>query len=327
MPKISIIVPVYNVEKYLECCIESILQQKFKDYEIILVDDGSKDSSGSLCDRYSKKYQFIHTIHKENGGLSDARNVGIENAKGDYILFIDSDDYIGINSLTEINHTLDEDVDVDVVFLEAIKVFKDGRTIPLGDSYKKEFIYCKTQKEVINHLTDLPKFPGSACTKLIKRSLINSYELYFQKGLLSEDIDWTIRLLLAAKRFNCCQCNYYYYRQQREGSITNTVKIKNIESLMYIIKKWSSNSQQQLTTEFQDQINMFMAYEYVIILAYYGLLKKEVNESVKIEIKEYAWLLSFNRNRKGKIINVAYNIIGINAISKVLGIYLKYRSS
>ena len=91
---ISIIVPVYNVENYLKECIDSILRQEFRDYEIILVDDGSKDDSGKICDEYGKKYSFISVIHKKNGGLSDARNFGLKIAKGEYILFIDSDDYI-----------------------------------------------------------------------------------------------------------------------------------------------------------------------------------------------------------------------------------------
>ena len=94
MPKISIIVPVYNVEKYLEKCVKSILNQTFTDFELILVDDGTPDSSGVICDQFAEKDERIKVIHKKNGGLSDARNTGIEVAKGEYIGFVDSDDYI-----------------------------------------------------------------------------------------------------------------------------------------------------------------------------------------------------------------------------------------
>lgn len=93
MPKISIIVPVYNVEKYLEKCVRSILAQTFTDFELILVDDGSPDSSGAMCDQFAEQDQRVKVIHKENGGLSDARNAGIELATGEYLGFVDSDDY------------------------------------------------------------------------------------------------------------------------------------------------------------------------------------------------------------------------------------------
>lgn len=117
---ISFIVPVYNVEKYLDTCITSIVDQKYKDYEIILVDDGSTDSSPKICDRYEHQHSFIKTIHKENGGLSDARNYGIKAAKGEYILFVDSDDYIAPDAVENIVNTLkSEKNDIDVMFLEA----------------------------------------------------------------------------------------------------------------------------------------------------------------------------------------------------------------
>lgn len=89
----SIIVPIYNVEKYLRCCVDSVLAENFSDYEMILVDDGSPDGCGKICDEYADKYPHIKVIHKENGGLSDARNAGIRAAKGDYLIFLDSDDY------------------------------------------------------------------------------------------------------------------------------------------------------------------------------------------------------------------------------------------
>lgn len=103
MIKISIIIPVYNVEKYLATCLDSVINQTYKNLEILLIDDGSTDSSGLICEQYSKKDTRIKTIHKKNGGLSDARNVGISYASGDYISFIDSDDFIDINTFTILN--------------------------------------------------------------------------------------------------------------------------------------------------------------------------------------------------------------------------------
>ncbi|MFR2551722.1 MAG: glycosyltransferase [Clostridioides difficile] len=115
MPKISIIVPVYNVEKYLEKCVRSILAQTFTDFELILVDDGSLDSSGAMCDQFAEQDQRVKVIHKENGGLSDARNAGIELATGEYLGFVDSDDYIA-DDMYELLYTniVKEDADLSI---------------------------------------------------------------------------------------------------------------------------------------------------------------------------------------------------------------------
>ena len=102
MPEISVIVPVYKVEKYLKRCVNSILNQDFEDYEIILVDDGSPDGCPAICDEYAKLYAKISVIHKKNGGLSDARNIAVAQSKGEYIVFIDSDDYVDSNHLSSL---------------------------------------------------------------------------------------------------------------------------------------------------------------------------------------------------------------------------------
>jgi glycosyltransferase involved in cell wall biosynthesis len=324
--RISIIIPVYNTSKYLKQCIESVLSQEYKDYEIILVDDGSTDSSGDICDFYSSTYGFIMTIHKENGGLSDARNIGLKHAKGDFVLFIDSDDYISQGSLLSVQNTIEENSDVDVVFLEAIKVFPNGRTVPLRDGYRKEAIYNKSQDSVLEHLAELPKFPGSACTKLIKRSLIKNNNLFFEKNQLSEDIDWTIRLLITAKSFNYCPNYYYCYRQNRVGSITNTANIRNVKSLLGIIRKWSRNPKDQKeNNDLQKYINAFLSYEYIMILLLYGSLKSKEKMIVKRDIKSYSWLLKVSESRKIKIVRLLFTFLGIETVSYMLFTYQKLR--
>ncbi|WP_186667718.1 glycosyltransferase [Sporosarcina sp. BP05] len=325
MPKISIIIPVYNVEKYLDECLQSILVQDYKDYEIILVNDGSNDMSGEICDNYANKYSFIYTIHKKNGGLSDARNVGLNSSNGAYILFVDSDDKIFQDSLNKINQIIMEDPNVDVIFLEAVKLFADGTTVPLDDRYQKSKIFKKSHKEVLTHLATLNKFPGSACTKLVKRNLIVNNQLYFEKGLFSEDIDWTIRLLSKAIKYNYCEYSHYYYRQNRLGSITNTIEDKNVISLLNIIKKWSVNPKEKTCNGIQKEINMFMAYEYLVLLPNYSRLEKSSKRKLKQEIKKYSWLLSLSNVKKIKITRVLKSVFGIEITAKFLSIYLKHR--
>ena len=323
-PLISIIIPVYNVEKYLNECIESILNQEFKDYEIILVDDGSKDSSGKICDEYSKKYSFISVIHKSNGGLSDARNFGIKVAKGEYILFVDSDDYIGKNSLNKIISELNNhSTPIDVMFLEAFKFYSNGVIKSLGDGYVSSMINHQSKEVIMQHLSGLPKFPGSACTKLVSNKLIQENNLYFEKGLLSEDIDWTIKLLVSAKKFAYSDVAYYYYRQNRKGSISNSISDKGVESLLYIIKKWASKD---LNKENQEEINAFLAYEYMIALYIYNY--SNYNNKMKYirELKKYIWILDYGKTKKIKLVKFLSKIFSINTVSILLKLGYKFYS-
>lgn len=311
----SIIIPVYNVEKYLKECVNSILKQDFFDYEIILVDDGSKDSSGEICDEYAKNIDNITVIHKENGGLSDARNVGLKAAKGEYILFIDSDDYIGDGALSRMSQCINEFGVVDVVFLEAKKVFPDGTCVSLGDGFLADEINGKSKSEVMKHIATRPKYPGSACTKMIKKSVIFDNDLLFEKGLLSEDIDWTIKLLTKANTFSYCNADYYYYRQNRQGSITNTANLKNLECLLYIIKKWASKD---FNKEYQKEINAFMAYEYMILLLGYSRLSKESKKILNESLKEYKWVLKYAQSKNVWITAAVSSILGINITASLL---------
>ena len=139
-PKISIIVPVYNVEQYLENCINSVLNQSFRNFQLILVDDGSKDSSGEICDRFVLKDSRVKVIHKPNAGVSAARNAGIDIATGQFICFIDSDDWIESEYLQKI---VDEIYDFDILFFGSVWHYEDGcsRSLSFQNSEYKKDIY------------------------------------------------------------------------------------------------------------------------------------------------------------------------------------------
>ncbi len=312
----SIIVPVYNIEKYLCECAESVLKQSYSDFELILVDDGSKDQSGQLCDSLAEKDSRVRVIHKPNGGLSDARNAGVRAANGEYILFLDGDDYIADESLEYISKcVLDTPKPVDVVFLEANKFFPNGEVVPLGDGCQADGIIGKSKQEVMSHLATRPKYPGSACTKLIRKKVILDNDLYFEKGLLSEDIDWTIRLLQCSEVFSYCGHDHYYYRQNRDGSITNTVKKKSVEDLFYIVKKWSNRD---TSIPYQREINACMAYEYMIVLYYLACLTKEERAELFPEIKKLTWIMRFAATTKTKLVAAMCKVCGVGMTSAVL---------
>lgn len=215
MPKISIIVPVYNVECYVEDCIKSILNQTFKDFELILVNDGSTDKSRYICEKYAQKDNRIKVINKANGGQADARNVGINLAMGKYVGFIDSDDTID-STMFETLYNLCEynDADISTCRLKLIKMDDN-------EKYDKQYtnsIQLLTNKEAIK-LTYDGKLSGySPCNKLYKSELFN--EIKFPKGRIYEDASVLYKLYMKSNRIVFIDKPLYNYIR-RVGSTTN----------------------------------------------------------------------------------------------------------
>ncbi len=210
---ISVIVPVYNVEKYLNLCVNSILNQSYKNLEIILVDDGSPDNCPKICDEYEKLDPRIKVIHKENGGLSDARNAGIEVATGEYIGFVDSDDYIAPDMYDSLYKIITEN-DCDMAVCRAVivgegeaAIYEDSREICVLDSK------VALRQMICNRL-----FTVNAWNKLYKRDLFR--EIRFPKGLLYEDLATTYKLIMLSNRVAYSPMKKYAYLQ-RQGSIMN----------------------------------------------------------------------------------------------------------
>lgn len=313
--KFSIVVPIYNVERYLKQCVNSILEQSYKNFEIILVDDGSQDNCPYICDEYAEQDERIKVIHKTNGGLSDARNSGIGEASGDYILFIDSDDLIEKNSLNDIACTIKGNNFPDVVFLEAIKFYQDGRTEPMGDGYNHQMIDGRNYVEVLRFIETMPKFPGSACTKAVKKEIINN-KLEFQVGILSEDNEWSIRLFGIARSFAYCDKPYYLYRQQREGSITHMVSEKTVKSLIEIIEK---HSYKKVETDYEYFCNVVCSY--ILMILIYNISQTNKKGKIYKKTKDLLWIFKYASSKKTKLTAIATRIVGIRLTSKLLQNY------
>lgn len=211
-PKISVIVPVYKVEKYLHRCVDSILNQTFTDLEIILVDDGSPDDCGKICDEYAQKDPRIRVIHKKNGGLSDARNVGIDASRGKYIGFVDSDDYIE-KDMYEYLYSIITKEFADVAMCDLFHCFA-GKEIPRhGCNYYEvtdsvNAIYCVLEGTIASI---------SVVNKLFQKDLFD--HLRFRIGKTAEDAFIMVDLLAKAHRVVITNCQKYFYFH-REDSIT-----------------------------------------------------------------------------------------------------------
>lgn len=224
-PLISIVIPVYNVESYLEQCVETVIGQVYENIEIILIDDGSTDNSGKICDELVKKDKRIKVIHKKNGGLSDARNYGLDIAKGEYISFIDSDDYVEktyINELYESILAKKADIAVGEYYVVSNRNKKIETNIRM---IEKEY----TNIEGVLDLLYQKNMTSSACAKLYKKELFDDVRFPLHK--LHEDVPVVYKLFLKSKKIVYINNKLYYY-YQREGSIVNSTFRK--EKLDYI---------------------------------------------------------------------------------------------
>lgn len=218
-PSISIIVPVYNVEEYLPRCIDSILAQTFTDFELIIVDDGSPDNCGKICDEYEKKDNRIKVIHKENGGLSDARNAGLDIAQGKYIGFVDSDDEIKCIAL-EVLYNCAIHNRCDIVCSTFGKII-DDRYINNECSNTVEFF----DKKRIMKWYSYSKYGYTAWNKLYKTSLFCN--IRYPKGRVYEDVATTYKLMDKASKVAYIDQDLFYYRI-RETSITHSIFSKKL---------------------------------------------------------------------------------------------------
>ena len=261
---ISVIVPVYNVEAYLKRCVESIIKQDYKNLEIILVDDGSTDNCPQICNDYAKKDSRIKVIHKTNGGLSDARNAGMKIAKGEYIAFVDSDDWIGEDMFSTLIQTLKKykaDIAECKYFItDTTKITKEN----INSDYK-EIIF--NTEDALRELILDGYLKNVVWNKLYKRSVISNN--IFPFGKISEDVYWTYKVFANAKTIVYVNNPIYFYFQ-RPGSIMNkTYNIKRLDSVwgqeerLYFIKKNFPN----LFGLAEKRFFLFILYNYEYILA------------------------------------------------------------
>lgn len=218
-PEISVIVPVYNVEKYLAECVDSILEQTFRNFELILIDDGSKDKSGEICDNYARKDKRIRVIHKTNGGVSTARNEGLKEARGTYIIFVDSDDYLDKECLFVLYHAIEKSDSIDCALCGIRFVYKD----PHKDS---EYILPEA---TIQNADDFNRYYSllrnnfglyANCAKIYRMSLIRRNNIIFNENMsIYEDGLFVTNYLDHCKMISCTNKVMYNYRQYDSMSL------------------------------------------------------------------------------------------------------------
>lgn len=313
---LSIIVPIYNVERYLPKCLDSLLNQDLsaEDYEIILVDDGSPDRCGVICDEYASKYGNIRVVHRENGGLSAARNSGIDIAQGKYIQFVDSDDYLEHNVLK----TLVEKMETDNLDILRFNYQNVNEKYEVFEPNKASKPFMDYRDEVCDGLRFLNERLGFACYAvqfMLKTELLKPSENRFVEGIYFEDTEWTPRILVQAKRVTSVDTIVYNYLM-RVGSITQSVetakKKKSLDDRMLLIDAL----QRQMQTLTDDRWHRGMIAQTVITVVsyisnnFYGERRRYLS---KLKAKHVHPLLSYHAlptaKRKIALANVSLGLL------------------
>lgn len=303
----SVVVPIYNVKNYLDECIEGIVRQSFKEYEIILVDDGSTDGSSELCDEWKNKYDSIKVIHKPNGGLSDARNVGANQAEGEYLVFLDSDDYWNDEFFLEKIHDMIHMSNLDLVVFGYKKVINE----------KELSIYTpQSESKTIEELVLAGEFNICAWDKVVRRDLISSNNIAFRKGVFSEDMEWCSLLYKCVESVAVLPEAPHSYRQ-RDGSITKRISEKNISDVVYNFERCL-----EIKTELSQEKGAIFDY---YLSKNISMLMLALSQVDRVSQKKYykfvkdniAYLKTNTRNRE-KVMYLAAKILGVSITEKLL---------
>lgn len=263
-PLVSVIVPIYNVEAYLRECLDSAVNQTLKNIEIICVDDGSPDNSVDIVMEFAEKYDTIKLIRKENGGLSSARNAGLDAASGRYVYFLDSDDYIEPDMLQKLSDRADRD-SLDIVYFNTRLIFESERVKELNQNYvdyytrRHDYPGVKTGQTMFAQMRKNREFFPSVCLQMFRRSLIEENQLRFYDGIIHEDNLFSFKCMILARRVAYDSREYYHRRMHGDSIMTASKSIRNVEGyLVTYAEILAFMHERQVEEQAFDQISEFL---------------------------------------------------------------------
>lgn len=308
--KFSVIVPVYKVEGYLEQCVESVLQQTYTDFELILVDDGSPDRCPEMCDELAEKDSRIKVLHKENGGASSARNAGLDIASGEYIMFLDSDDYWNDeNALQEVYDKAKFGTDI-VIFGCTDWYIHTNKKVVSRSSYNQEIMQSNDKNMILHYLLSEKKLPGGPTVFMTRRDLIERLKIRFKEGITAEDYDWVLSIFLNASNFAAIDDPFYTYRKRQEGSVTTSSQLNIINGISYTLDKWIVESEKISSSVVRRDVLNYLAHIYTTGVIMIARLSSE-NKKIAIErLKTYKNILKTSYWKKTKAVRFSLAIFG-----------------
>ena len=325
MMLVSVVIPVYNVESYLRCCVDSVISQTYQNIEVILVDDGSPDNSGKICDEYASKDKRISAIHKVNGGLSDARNVGLAMAKGDYVMFVDSDDFWRDSTCMERLVAKLESFDCpDFMGFNICYYYPSSDRYVPWVAYGNSIVNETDKEKIICELVKSGTFPMSACCKLLRRKFLIDNSILFIEGIYSEDIPWFVELLEKAESVRFVNDYVYCYTKEVSSSITRTMNPKkfsdaldNINRVLDVVRRASFGE------EVRHALLSFCAYNFCILMGAFRLLDPVVAKEKESELRKYGWLMAYTMNPKVRKVRWLYRFMGFDLTSYACYRYIR----
>ena len=318
-PTNSVIIPVYNTEKYLHRCIDSVLAQTYQDFELLLIDDGSKDSSGAICDEYAAKDARVRVFHKENGGVSSARNLGLDNAQGKYLMFLDSDDFWLQDDVLEVLIEKAEENDLDIIRGEYSAMHEDGTLAwnrKISAERKNHAGQILSSADFLEYAIHGENF---LFLSLFKRSSIGSLRFEVGRVFLEDMLFYSTYLLHSLRCMYVPNFCFYAYRKN-EGSISSQISVKKLAdsfSMCYRFHELAEHTQGELKKR----------YIYNSIMMYYWTLSTVATEPYYSNRKAIIGTLKLKKLQKDILGYVMANrfinwYLPVFMVSPVIGVYL-----
>lgn len=325
-PFFSVVIPVYNTVHELERCVGSITEQTFRDFEIVLVDDGSRDGSGELCDALSQKDNRIKVIHKENGGAAAARNTGICAATGEYLMFVDSDDmWDDPHAMEKLSRILEEQPDSDIICF-GVKIYKeDGSLVKVRKTELPE--NCGGGKyEILKELVYRNYFFSACYNRVYSRKFLLDNELLFIPGMLCEDIEWVARVMVHCAHPQVYSGQFYKRIQRSEGSQTSSIGEKNVRAILLSIEKGVQYAREHCENEELLALYLeYWAYQYAMLLGFVPKMKDALDyKDVIKRLQALKYLLQYDHVKKVKMVRRVVSLLGVQGACTVLAAYYRF---
>lgn len=321
--KFSIIIPCYKVEEYLPECVESVLKQTYTDFELILVDDGSPDRVPEMCDEYVRKDSRVRVIHQKNAGIACARNAGITDAKGEYLICIDRDDYFSQNNILE-RIAEKTKSGVDVILYGYQKYFESNKN--KGESNVPFLTGVCSTRDMLRSVLETNSYCGTAWTKAVKLSILHKHNIEFRPGMISEDIDWYLHLMCFAKTFDSINDVAIIYRQ-RSGSISHAPKINSMTDNLWILENWPNRIKSIVEDSLTiDSLMSVMSYYYANDLILYASYPYQQVVPYKKRLKAQSYLMDFAVTPRALTIKKFYKLFGFEITIFFLKIMSKLKT-
>lgn len=313
-PRFSIVVPIYNVEKYLKECLDSVVGQTFPDFECIMVNDGSTDNSEKIAKQYADGDCRFSVYTQENQGLSGARNTGIRYAKGEYIVFLDSDDFIKLNALEELSKIVKKERS-DVIVSSSIAYYDDSQNLIPREWNIPEQWDC--QGQLLDIISNSPNFVLAAWCLVVRRNYLLEKRLMFYPRLKHEDELWVPQAIINAQKITINPNPYYCGRCDRPGSITQTLNIRKLFDKIFIVDELIRFADKQ-----SDNNEIYIKKRCAKIIT--GIIReidryRNNKDYLKLsrEIQNRLKVLTYQDQRKYKLLYILCRVFGVRAISLV----------